>query len=188
MQHVHAARGGKKKKFKKHRLKWQKMTFWRLLQCTWSGEEKLTIQVDISWKWRQQQSLKKMRKKRIKNYTTDRQTESGWGKLYTLVYTLYRMQPRSVFLWTWDGRTRWTSVLLPSTVWNSRCTVSISTLRSSYRTVQVPPLDQSEEWQKNKLSNQRLVKDWGSKPERDPSVLGSAGRDETRWEEKRAVW
>lgn len=31
--------------------------------------------------------------------------QSGWGKLYTLVCTLYRMQPRSVFIWTWDGRT-----------------------------------------------------------------------------------
>lgn len=109
-------KGGKRnisKQATKQRLKWQKQLKDDIskvitVHLVWGREikkkrkEKLTAHADVSWKWRQQQSLKKEEKETNKELYG---RQSGWGKLYTLVCTLYRMQPRSVFIWTWDGRT-----------------------------------------------------------------------------------
>lgn len=163
-----------------------KMTFWRLLQCTWSGGEKIKRggkkkrKADHTRGQRQQQSLEKdERKKRIKNHMTDRVGDGNYIHLYV---HCTGCNHAASFTWTWDGRRRRTSVLLPSvmhTVWNSQCAVFTSTPFNA-SAVRVPPLDQSLKWQNETVQSEAGWADLGGKSERDLSVLGRAAREETR--------
>lgn len=120
----------------KQRLKWQKQLKDDIskvitVHLVWGREikkkrkEKLTAHADVSWKWRQQQSLKKdERKKRIKNYTADRVGEGN----YIHLYVHYTGCNHAASL-SGPEMVEHDTIRDTHTVLHSQCTASVSTLR-----------------------------------------------------------